>query len=279
MSEEDRAAFESAYFSDDVLLDLVEEEEDGLVSDYVLGRLPETDRRRFEQSLLGSAYYRERVETTSRLKLRIAQHRAFDRRAKGAAPSRSTPGRGPHDEGKSEPGRLFPGRTGNVIAFALLALLLVAAMLSALKLRDELAKSRAAASGSASRASEPLPRPSTAVVPASQSVVLLPVEFPGPSLRRLARAPGTPLVLIVPARFLPYGTHSVSLSVGDPAGDAAWRSGRIPRDAAPNGADVALRLPAGIPAEGRSAVGLATEGPSGRQELSLGVLEITSASR
>lgn len=278
MSEEERAAFESAYFSDDRLLDRVEEEEDGLVSDYVLGRLPESDRHRFEESLLGSPYYRERVETTSRLRQRIAQHRAFDRRGKGARPSRPLPNRRTQETGRQEPGRLFPGRTGSVIAFALLSLLLVAAVLSALTLRTELERARAAPARPATPAPAGLTRSPSAVIPTTQSVVLLPSEVPGPALRRVLRAPGAPLLLVIPSRLLPPGARAVSVVVGDSA-ENVWRSGRIARDPFPDGPDLAVRLPPGIPADGRSAVTVVSEGSAGRQELSLGILEIAPAPR
>lgn len=82
MTETARTRFEAAYFADDALLDRVESEEDLLVSDYVLGKLTESDRRLFEGSLLGTPYYKDRVETTSRLKQRLSMHSAFDRRSR-----------------------------------------------------------------------------------------------------------------------------------------------------------------------------------------------------
>jgi hypothetical protein len=75
LAESERASFEESYFADDELLDRVEAEEDLLVSDYDLGRLSDADRRRFEKALLGTPYYPERVETTTRLRLRIAATR------------------------------------------------------------------------------------------------------------------------------------------------------------------------------------------------------------
>ena len=64
MPETARTRFEEAYFRDDRLLDRIESEEDLLVADYVLGRLPDAERHLFEQSLLDTPYYRDRVETT-----------------------------------------------------------------------------------------------------------------------------------------------------------------------------------------------------------------------
>lgn len=276
MDEAARTAFESAYFADDRLLDRVEEEEDGLVSDYVLGRLTDTDRRRFEESLLGSPYYKERVETTSRLRQRLSQHRAFDRRRDGTPAPRPLPARRLEDAGRKEEGRLFPGSTGTVIAFALLAILLVAAVLSALTLRSELARARAAVPA---RAPARLASPSAGVVPAAAVVVLVPPQVSGPTFRRVTRAPGAALLVVVPSRLLPPEPRSFALVVSDPEGQVAWRSGRLPRDPAPDAGDIALRLPAGIPADGRSSVTLLTEGPAGRHEVSLGLLEIETAER
>lgn len=275
MSEEERAAFESAYFADDRLLDRVEEEEDGLVSDYVLGRLTETDRRRFEESLLGSPYYKERVETTSRLRQRLASHRAFDRRRKGTAPPRPLPARRASDDGRRSEGRLFPGRTGTIIAFAFLSLLLIASILSAVSLRKELVKARAAAVPPAAPPAERPSDPALGVVPSAQSVVLLPPEVSGPSLRRLARRSGAPLLLVIPSKVVPEGARSFAIAINTPDAAAEWHSGRL--SLPPGSADIALRLPAGIPPDGSSSVVLQTQGTEPGRDVSLGVLEITTA--
>ncbi len=123
LAEADRSRFEESYFTDDALLDRIETEEDLLVSDYVLGRLSEEDRRRFEQALLATPYYRQRVETTARLRLRIADDRGFRRLARAPVPGG---------------GGLFPGRTGAVVAFALLGVLLLASLVTALRLKEQL---------------------------------------------------------------------------------------------------------------------------------------------
>jgi len=57
MPETARTRFEEAYFRDDRLLDRIESEEDLLVADYVLGRLPDAERHLFEESLLDTPYF------------------------------------------------------------------------------------------------------------------------------------------------------------------------------------------------------------------------------
>jgi len=126
LPDERRGQIEEAYFKNDALLDEVEAEEDQLVTEYVLGKLSESDRRRFEDSLLGAPYYKERVETTTRLQQQISRHPAFLRRER--MPTSQT--------GLSDP-RLFPGRTGFVVGFALLTILLIAATISAWMLKRE----------------------------------------------------------------------------------------------------------------------------------------------
>ncbi len=84
MTDTARGRFEEAYFRDDTLLDRIEAEEDALVSDYVLGHLSDGERRLFEESLLGTPYYRDRVETTSRLRLKVGSAIALS-----AAPRRA----------------------------------------------------------------------------------------------------------------------------------------------------------------------------------------------
>ena len=126
MADTTRGRFEEAYFRDDTLLDRIEAEEDALVSDYVLGRLSEGEKRLFEDSLLETPYYKQRVETTSRLHLKVG--------LPGLFPEAPTPPVGD--------ARLFPGRTGVGVAFSLLTLLLVAALLSAMRLKSDLTRAR-----------------------------------------------------------------------------------------------------------------------------------------
>src|SRR5262249_12936676 len=153
MPDSVRVRFEEAYFRDDALLDRIEAEEDVLVTDYVLGRLTETDRRRFEQSLLGMPYYQDRVRTTSQLNLRVARLKF--------RPPRPREARRPAAEREAD--RLFPGRTGSVVAFAVLAVLLAAALVTAVKPRSELEKK---AGGPLVPALAPAPQAETLVLDA-----------------------------------------------------------------------------------------------------------------
>ncbi len=139
LPDDERGRFEEAYFGDDNLLELVEDEEDRLVSDYVLGRLPQEDRRRFEEALLGSPYYRRRVETTGGIRVDLAQ---FPARPPASVPSSAPPDAARVLRPRDLPGRhrvtLLPGKTGTGVAFVLLFCLLVAAVLSAWTLRRDL---------------------------------------------------------------------------------------------------------------------------------------------
>ena len=92
LPEPRRARLEELYFRDDTLLERVEEAEDQLVSDYVLGRLSPADRKIFEDSLLGTPYYRDRIETTAQMRLRLSRHKAFLKGRRSPA-SRLLPGR------------------------------------------------------------------------------------------------------------------------------------------------------------------------------------------
>ena len=69
----------------------------------------------------------------------------------------------------------------------------------------------------------------------------------------------------------------MTVVIGD--SETAWRSGRLARDPLSDGSDLALRLPPGVPPDGRSSVSVLAEGAAGRQEISLGVLEIAPAPR
>lgn len=254
MPDTARSRFEAAYFRDDTLLDRIEAEEDALVSDYVLGRLGDGERRLFEESLLGTPYYRERVETTSRLRLKVG--------APGLFPPRPTAPAGD--------GRLFPGRSGVGVAFALLALLLVAALLSALRLKSDLNRARLELAARPARIVDPAPQ--AGVVPLAQTVVLGESRHPGPSLTRLRRLPGGAVLLSFPRSLLGRGntTWGVALSDGK---RVAWESGVFPSKEIEEG-DPSLRLPPGVPPAGAYAVLLRTPGVPDRAEILLGVLEI-----
>jgi hypothetical protein len=262
MSDSGRARFETAYFADDALLDRVESEEDLLVSDYVLGKLTESDRRRFETSLMSTPYYQERVETTSRLKQRLSQHRAFNRPSRAEMPAPAVYERRAED-------RLFPGRTGMVVAFSLLGLLLLASLASAIRLRNELEKAREKPS-----AVPPAARISTAgVVPAAETIVFDTGLEAGPSFRRLERFEGAPLLFVFPSRLLPQGVRSWEVSLLDEQGQPVWASGRHTREHG-SGSDLAVRLPPGVPPLGRVTVLLKAEADAGSTDAFCGVLEL-----
>jgi hypothetical protein len=254
MPDAARSRFEAAYFRDDALLDRIEAEEDALVSDYVLGRLEEGERRLFEEALLGTPYYRERVETTSRLRLKVEAPGLFARRAASHA----------GDAG------LFPGRSGTAVAFGLLALLLLASFLSALRLKNDLSRARLDLSARLARTSDPAVQ--AGVMPLAQTVVLQPEQSGGPSLVTLRRAPGGAVLLSFPRSLLGRGPApwSVALSNGS---SLVWESGPLPaRD--PEEGDVSLRLPPGVPPAGSYAVLLRIPGSPDRAQTLLGVLEI-----
>lgn len=233
LAEADRQRFEESYFADDALLDRVEAEEDLLVTDYVLGRLSEEERRRFEKALLGTPYYRERVETTTRLRLRISKDQHVRQLGRGAAPPSG--------------GGLFPGRTGIVVAFALLGVLLLASLLTALRLKEQLAAVRAELNASAP---PPVTTGAGGVVPATPAVVLQAPAGEGIGFRRVERAAGSPLVLVFPRALAPADARSWRVVLRAASGAIVWDSGDQPL--APGAsADLAVRLPAGVPEAGR----------------------------
>lgn len=241
LAEADRARFEESYFTDDALLDRIETEEDLLVTDYVLGRLSPDDRGRFEKALLATPYYRERVETTTRLKLRIARDESVRRLSRPASPGSG--------------GGLFPGRTGIVVAFALLGVLLLASLVTALRLKEQLAALRAG------RDSAPAPVVMTGaggVVPEAPAVVLSTPAGEGVAGRRIERAVGSALVLVFPRSLAPSGTNTWRVVLRGETGVVLWDSGDQPL---PEGAaDLAVRLPAGVPEAGPSGVTLWADG-------------------
>jgi len=242
LAEADQQRFEESYFSDDALLDRVEAEEDLLVTDYVLGRLSDEDRRRFEQALLRTPYYRERVETTTRLRLRIAGDQNVRRLARSA----------PAGAG----GGLFPGRTGVVVAFALLGVLLLAALLTALRLKEQLAAVRAELNVSAP---PPVTAGSGGVVPATPAVVIQAPAGEGVGARRVEREAGSALVLVFPRALAPRDTKAWRVVLRSDSGTVLWDSGD---QAIATGAtaDLAVRLPGGVPPAGRVGVTLWSDG-------------------
>ncbi len=130
LSEAAADRIEKAYFENDGLLERIEAEEDRMIAEYVLGNMPESDRKRFENSLLGAPYYRERVETTRKLKLQHLEVRSeFSRRGRFRDLSKD-PKSSPH-------GHIFPGRTGWIVAVSLLTLLFVSAVVSAVYLKSQ----------------------------------------------------------------------------------------------------------------------------------------------
>jgi len=255
MTEAGRTRFEEAYFADDALLDRIEAEEDVLVSDYVLGKLPEAERKLFEESLMETPYYQERVETTSRLKLQIQGHRSFLRPARGAG----------------SPAGRDVNRTAAVVGFSVLTLLLVAAVASAVRLKSDLGRANAkAAALAAAPAASAVPAPSA--MPA-RTVVLDPPASQGPPFARVLRSAGTPLAFTFSRWLVPDGTSRIQVLLLD-GNRIAWDSQLLPAGAQEQG-DVAIRLPADRPAEGVYGVLLRSQGSSGTAaERFLGVLEI-----
>ena len=255
MSDTARGRFEEAYFRDGTLLDRIEAEEDALVSDYVLGHLSDGERRLFEESLLGTPYYRERVETTSRLRLKVGSPSLFP-----ARPATRS----------AVDARLFPGRTGALVAFSLLTLLLVAALLSALRLKRDLSRARLELAARPAPAAGPAAQ--AGVVPLAQSVVLGAERAFGPAIASLRRATGGAILLSFPRAML--GRENVSFSVVLSDGKKpAWESAVFPSNEMDEG-DVSLRLPPGVPPAGAYSVLLRTPGTPDRPETLLGILEI-----
>lgn len=254
MPETARGRFEEAYFKDDTLLDRIEAEEDALVSDYVLGRLDTAERRLFEESLLGTPYYRNRVDTTSRLKLRIE--------APGLFPGRA--------ESPAGDARLFPGRSGTGVAFSLLTLLLVAALISALRLKSDLTRARLELAARPARAADPAAH--AGVVPLAQTVLFGGERSAGPALTTLKRAAGGAILLSFPRSLAGRTTSTLSVALLE-GKRVAWESAAFPLREMEEG-DVSLRLPPGVPPAGSYAVLLKAPGAPGEAETLLGILEI-----
>jgi len=255
MPDAARGRFEEAYFHDDTLLDRIETEEDALVSDYVLGRLDTAERRLFEESLLGTPYYKDRVETTSRLKLRID--------ARGLFPDRV--------EAPAADARLFPGRSGTGVAFSLLTLLLVAALLSALRLKSDLTRARLELAARPARAADPAAQ--AGVVPLAQTVLLGGDRSAGPAITTLRRTAGGAILLSFPRSLAGRTASTLSVALID-GNRVAWESAAFPSKEMDEG-DVSLRLPPGVPPAGSYAVLLRAPDASDKAETLLGILEIT----
>ncbi|MGE5347081.1 MAG: hypothetical protein ACM3JH_14100 [Acidithiobacillales bacterium] len=245
LPEARRARLEELYFSDDRILDRVEDAEDQLVSDYVLGRLSTADRKVFEDALLAMPYYRDRIETTTQMRLRLSRHKAFLR-------------------GSWRASGLWPGRTGLLVAVALLFVLFVAALASALRLKRDLETATTDAA-----------RPARAELPAR--ALVLPRENGNPSapLRVLGPA-ARPFLLVVPQALLPDQARLWRLTLQS-GSESVWQSNAV-RVGAEGDGDVALRLPAGVPAPGRYEVVAVADGdPSSARALA--TVEVVGAPR
>jgi anti-sigma factor RsiW len=231
LPESRRSRLEEAYFRDDTVLDQVEQAEDELVSDYVLGRLSASDRQRFEKSLLDSPYYRERVETTTRMRLQLARNISRRKEAGQAT-------------------RFFrPGRTGLAVAASLFAILFLATLASALRLKSDLQGATRALTERAEAASvrQPTARP---VILAS-----------GAAPQRVAASSEGALLLVLPRKLLPEGARSWRLFLRD-GSRTAWESGPLSVGSGGDGY-LSVWLPAGIPPPGRYDVVVLAEGEGG----------------
>jgi hypothetical protein len=261
MTDTARTRFEEAYFRDDRLLDRIESEEDLLVADYVMGRLPDVERHLFEESLLETPYYRDRVETTRSIKLRLAEERFL--RKKAAATARPKPS-------SSSDARLFPRGTGIGVGFGLLVLLTVASLSSAWFLKSALARTRKELADRAPRTDAAV---QAGVVPVAQTVVLTPPQGTGPAIVRVRRPAGGALLLVLPRASMAAGSGAFGVALTS-GGRVVWDSG----DLAPTGpedGDPSLRLPAGVPPAGPYAVRLRSRSPgTPPQESFLGTLDI-----
>jgi hypothetical protein len=218
LPEARRARLEELYFRDDRVLDRIEEAEDQLVSDYVLGRLSPSDRKVFEDSLLGLPYYRDRIETTTEMRLRLSRHTAFPRGSR-AGPA------------------LLPGRTGLLVVVALLLVLFLAALASALRLKKDLETATRAA---ARRAPTGLP----------VSAFVLPGEGGNPSATiRILRPASGPLVLVLPRALVRDAARPFRVAIRG-GSRTVWESGVI-RPGVDVEGDLAVEIPAGVPPPGR----------------------------
>jgi hypothetical protein len=259
MPESARTRFEEAYFRDDRLLDRIESEEDLLVADYVMGRLPDSERHLFEESLLDTPYYRDRVETTRGIKLRLAEERFLRKKAAATA--------GPSAGSDS---RLFPGGTGIGVGFGLLVLLTVASLASAWFLKSALAKTRRDLAARAPRADAAA---QAGIVPVAQTVVLAPAQGTGPAIVRVKRPAGGALLVVLPRASLAPDAAGFGIALTS-GGRVVWDSGELPPPGAEDG-EPSLRLPAGVPPAGAYAVRVRFRGATGPpRDAFLGTLDI-----
>ncbi len=245
LPETRRARLEEAYFRDDAVLEQVEQAEDELVSDYVLGRLTVSDRRRFEESLLDSPYYRERVETTTRMRLKLAKNTSF----------RREPGNGS--------GALRTGRTGLVVVASLFAILFLASLASALRLKSDLERTVRSLSERRETGGTPLPARTVVLGPGSE---VLRVEAPSQGA----------LLLVLPRAVLPEGSRSLRLALND-NGRTAWESPPVSADSPAQG-DLSFFLPAGVPPPGLYEADVRIDGEGGSPK-AVARLEITPPAR
>lgn len=239
LSETARTRFEEAYFADDGLFDRIEAEEDRLVSDYVLGRLGSEEKALFEASLLRTPYYQERVDTTSRLHRRLVMGPGGIPSRREARADRMVPPR---------PRRLadlplFPPGAGKAIAIVVLVVLLAAALLSAVQLKRDVDLLKAAA---ARQERAPAADPS-----ALATLRLLAVPLPGPGgppvLRVESIREGS--LLVVP-RSLLGGQAEVRLLLADSQGRTLWESAPAKAPRSPADGDLPVALPPGLPPKG-----------------------------
>ena len=239
-----RTRFEEAYFADDGLLDRIESEEDRLVSDYVLGHLSKSDKLRFEESLLRTPYYQERVDTTSRLHRRLV-------RVPGVLPSRREPRA--HRAGPPRLRRiadlpLFPPGTGKAVAIVVLGVLLVAALLSAVQLKRDVEALKTA------RGPQNLASPVTTAMEGPPTTRVLVLSIPaetGPPVIHLEAIPHGSL-LVVPRTSLPSGKTMIRLSLVNQQGETVWASGLLKAPQSAADGDLPVPLPAGLPPRGIS---------------------------
>ncbi len=263
MTETARTRFEEAYFRDDRLLDRIESEEDLLVAEYVMGRLSEAERHLFEESLLDTPYYRDRVETTRSIKLRLAEERFFRKKAAATAGTGGSPSGAPDS-------RLFPRGTGIGVGFGLLLLLTIASLASAWFLKSALARTRLELADRAPRADAAA---RAGVVPVAQTVVLTPAEGPGPSIARVRRPAGGALLLVFPRSTLARGAAAFGVALAS-GGRTVWDSGELPPLDSEDG-ELSVRVPPGVPPAGAYAVRLRHRGAIGPpQDGFLGTLDI-----
>jgi hypothetical protein len=97
------------------------------------------------------------------------------------------------------------------------------------------------------------------VVPATPAVVIQAPATEGVAARRVERAAGSALVLVFPRALTPSGAKTWRVALRSDSGTVLWDSGDqvIPPGAA---ADLAVRLPGGVPSAGRVGATLWADG-------------------